>query len=592
METLYIITATAVRKDMTDMGKKHSRVIACIIAIAMIAMMCTGCTSEGTKEFMTIASVLQAMKGAEMSSVITFELDSDEVTTQVMDILEKQGTPAEEIEELKETALLQPGEQGWGKVKCVVKLNSQMYGTNGYGHHVGTMTITADKFDKPMEIKLDTVQNEKGTFMSLDTVYSMLYGANEKSKLNENRNPDDLGDRATTKPLTPVNTDEFAVASDVISDTAINDYIDSLRAQYGNYILYKAPDENKITTEEDESDETPDINNMADALAYYNQARTKVDEQMLGLQYALGSLPDLKGFFQAGDKSVSVDTTLGATLQMILNFTTGMTTYLDDGGSMTMNGQNVNMSMVEAALSGDPNAVDMYMEAFKAEYPDASPEEYAAVEEEMSKQIAVMQTIASSKIKATIALEQNDVKITANLEPLKGLKIDIVATAVPVEQTKYQEYANVTSTSDIFDAHDAYRAIESKYAAKNVNSIDVNWWTDETTIDGAYPANVAVFNSTGACKAIATSVARINPDEQRVYLPLRQVLETAGFGVEWDQATSKAYAIVNGQKVEMTGTIYNDRTFVKIRDFEKIGATVEYIESDNGMRTARITLAK
>ena len=63
-----------------------------------------------------------------------------------------------------------------------------------------------------------------------------------------------------------------------------------------------------------------------------------------------------------------------------------------------------------------------------------------------------------------------------------------------------------------------------------------------------------------------------------VYLPLRQLMENAGYEVSWDGEARKAYVTVDGKKTEMTGIIINDRTYVKVRDFEKLGATVEYNE--------------
>lgn len=66
--------------------------------------------------------------------------------------------------------------------------------------------------------------------------------------------------------------------------------------------------------------------------------------------------------------------------------------------------------------------------------------------------------------------------------------------------------------------------------------------------------------------------------DNSVYLPLRQLMENAGYEVSWDGEARKAYVTVDGEKIEMTGVIVNDRTYVKVRDFEKLGATVDYEE--------------
>ncbi len=66
--------------------------------------------------------------------------------------------------------------------------------------------------------------------------------------------------------------------------------------------------------------------------------------------------------------------------------------------------------------------------------------------------------------------------------------------------------------------------------------------------------------------------------DNSIYLPLRQLMENAGYEVSWDGEARKAYVTVDGVKIEMTGVIVNDRTYVKVRDFEKLGATVDYSE--------------
>lgn len=74
--------------------------------------------------------------------------------------------------------------------------------------------------------------------------------------------------------------------------------------------------------------------------------------------------------------------------------------------------------------------------------------------------------------------------------------------------------------------------------------------------------------------------------EDRTYLPMRAVAEKFGEQVAWDANARKAYVIKDGAKIDMTGTIIDNRTYIKIRDFEKIGYQVEW----NGeFRTVKIT---
>lgn len=67
--------------------------------------------------------------------------------------------------------------------------------------------------------------------------------------------------------------------------------------------------------------------------------------------------------------------------------------------------------------------------------------------------------------------------------------------------------------------------------------------------------------------------------ENRIYLPLRQICELFSLEVSWNEIEKKAYVKKGNQQVDMTGIIMGDRTFIKIRDFEKLDFIVSYIEN-------------
>ncbi|MEQ8200068.1 MAG: copper amine oxidase N-terminal domain-containing protein [Syntrophomonadaceae bacterium] len=73
----------------------------------------------------------------------------------------------------------------------------------------------------------------------------------------------------------------------------------------------------------------------------------------------------------------------------------------------------------------------------------------------------------------------------------------------------------------------------------------------------------------------------------RTYLPLRMVGESLGETVGWDQVAHQAYVMQNGQRINMTGIIADNRTYIKMLDFERLGYSVGW----NGyIRT--VTIAK
>ena len=63
----------------------------------------------------------------------------------------------------------------------------------------------------------------------------------------------------------------------------------------------------------------------------------------------------------------------------------------------------------------------------------------------------------------------------------------------------------------------------------------------------------------------------------RLYLPLRAICDVLGEDVQWDNAAKIASVVTGGESVPMEGMIVDSRTYIKVRDFEKLGYTVEYL---------------
>lgn len=74
----------------------------------------------------------------------------------------------------------------------------------------------------------------------------------------------------------------------------------------------------------------------------------------------------------------------------------------------------------------------------------------------------------------------------------------------------------------------------------------------------------------------------------RIYLPMRYIAESFGETVEWDGANRKAYVVRENEKIDMTGIIYDGTTYVRVRDFEKLGYAVNYEENEWGDKIATI----
>ncbi len=66
----------------------------------------------------------------------------------------------------------------------------------------------------------------------------------------------------------------------------------------------------------------------------------------------------------------------------------------------------------------------------------------------------------------------------------------------------------------------------------------------------------------------------------RAYVPLRAICDILGEDVIWDQAAKKAYVRVDGVKTELAGILQDGTSYVGVREFEKMGYTVEYSSID------------
>ncbi|KXL52651.1 hypothetical protein CLNEO_20600 [Anaerotignum neopropionicum] len=74
----------------------------------------------------------------------------------------------------------------------------------------------------------------------------------------------------------------------------------------------------------------------------------------------------------------------------------------------------------------------------------------------------------------------------------------------------------------------------------------------------------------------------------RVYLPLRVICEAMGETVEWNNAEKTAYIVRTDGKTAMKGIIQDGKSFISVRDFEKLGYVVEY-QAVDGLKQATLT---
>ena len=179
-----------------------------------------------------------------------------------------------------------------------------------------------------------------------------------------------------------------------------------------------------------------------------------------------------------------------------------------------------------------------------------------------------------------------DTKIVFRDEKLITLKSAFTQTVKADIAQKTVETDNPVLMDDID------RAMEKIERGINyIKSMEVRWWNwsydkEEQTVwsrvnveraEGSYMDHMNIVNEAGT-----------------VYLPMRHVLESFNEEVIWDAANKKAYVARGGDRIEMAGLLKNSTTFVKVRDFEKLGYTVsyEYEKDDWGYGSHKVTIRR
>lgn len=139
------------------------------------------------------------------------------------------------------------------------------------------------------------------------------------------------------------------------------------------------------------------------------------------------------------------------------------------------------------------------------------------------------------------------------------------------------EIKQITGESIAIDElEDLYNKTENKL--NPVNKLELSWYAEDSS------AEINKYRLDGKTEWDYQSYALI---DERVYLPLRYIGESFGEEVDWDNTNKKAFVIRGSEKIDMTGVLIDNTTMVKVRDFEKLGYKIDYIQAD-GVSTATI----
>lgn len=187
----------------------------------------------------------------------------------------------------------------------------------------------------------------------------------------------------------------------------------------------------------------------------------------------------------------------------------------------------------------------------------------------------IKQNLADTLFDIKIAKYHNTYHILANIENLKGKNyaLDFIFNnATGISST-------TTTTNSVIKSYDTVMN-ESNQKVSTVNpTIEVNVTWDKYI--ASWTTNPAVMKSTEYNGKEKVNTVQFTLIDDRIYLPMRAILECLGETVYWDENEKQAYVMREERNIPMTGVIINDRTYLKIRDFSDIGYEISYEESGN-----------
>ncbi|MDD3394942.1 MAG: stalk domain-containing protein [Anaerotignum sp.] len=231
------------------------------------------------------------------------------------------------------------------------------------------------------------------------------------------------------------------------------------------------------------------------------------------------------------------------------------------------------------------NSSEEEMAAFKAEM-DAAKADTASIKAATDEMKTMLQqSIAEpsvSKVLDSFAYEATVTKSGAGLNTKEaysitnGSKSVLKVTSngtVKAGSGKVVVPATSTSTAD-FEAK--MSALTEKYNPVTAVTALWGWEGDSEAMLTKERAEESFLSQDGDIDFAEYVVA-----DGRVYLPLRVICEAMGETVEWNNAEKVAYIVHADGKTAMKGIIQDGTSFVSVRDFEKLGYTVEYQTVDD-----------
>lgn len=183
-----------------------------------------------------------------------------------------------------------------------------------------------------------------------------------------------------------------------------------------------------------------------------------------------------------------------------------------------------------------------------------------------------------SIIKMQIVKEKDAYKEVIDAEIIyENVSMGKVISATTMTPKDVEKVSVTGNTITLAEMEKYYKAAENKI--NPVQKVEIQWYAD------SFSAEAIRHRLNGNHDLDFQPYTII---EGRIYLPLRYIGESFGEEVDWDNENKKAYIVRGEEKIDMTGVLVDSSTMIKIRDFEKLGYKIDYVQYD-GKSIAIIT---
>ncbi len=176
--------------------------------------------------------------------------------------------------------------------------------------------------------------------------------------------------------------------------------------------------------------------------------------------------------------------------------------------------------------------------------------------------------------------DEYDMKYDVAL-PYQG--VDMITINITDHRKKIDKIAerqyDLAMLSDFDTEYESF--IDRQYPVK---SAELHWYEDEAMYGDItfYRKNLNYTSYRGYSWAPFIEI------DDRIYVPMRTIAEGLGYEVQWDNENEKAYVLDGDNRIDMSGLVHADRTYIKVRDFEKLGCRVDYVQNGS-LNTATVT---